>query len=287
VKTLWSIRNLSENTQKTYSKLLKRLAKNCELTNPVKVEKYVFNQDWKNTTRNLYFDAYNHFCKANEIAWDRPKINNNSYPVKIPTEEKIDLIISTATKRYSTVFHLSKHGLRPDEISKITLRDLDLERGTLLVKTSKLGLERTIKLDNMTLDLIKDYLVKNKISKINKRLFAKSKTLRQKWSHYRKKAFDKFKDPELLKIRLYDLRHWFGTMTYIKTRDIFHVKYLMGHRHIQSTLYYMHIAKGLINYSEDYTVKVANTLNEYVELLKSGFEYVSDYDDKKILRKRK
>jgi hypothetical protein len=42
--------------------------------------------------------------------------------VKVPTEEKIDLIISTASLRYSTIFHLSKHGLRPIEISKVTLR---------------------------------------------------------------------------------------------------------------------------------------------------------------------
>ena len=135
LKTLWSIRNLSENTQKTYSKLLKRLGRYCDLSDPVQVEKYVFEQKWKNSTRNVYFDAYRQWCIANEIVWTRPKLNNNTFPVQIPTEVKIDLIISTATQKYSTVFHLSKHGLRPDEISKITLRDLDLERGTLSVKT--------------------------------------------------------------------------------------------------------------------------------------------------------
>jgi hypothetical protein len=61
----------------------------------------------------------------------------------------------------------------------------------------------------------------------------------------------------------------------------------MGHRNIQSTLYYMHIAKDMINYSDEYTVKVANDLDELTKLLESGFEYVSDYEDKKILRKRK
>ncbi len=61
----------------------------------------------------------------------------------------------------------------------------------------------------------------------------------------------------------------------------------MGHRNIESTLHYMHISKGLVNYSDDYTVKVASTLDEYVDLLEQGFEYISDYQDKKILRKRK
>ena len=61
----------------------------------------------------------------------------------------------------------------------------------------------------------------------------------------------------------------------------------MGHRNIESTLHYMHIAKSMMNYSEDFTVKIASTIEEYTSLLETGFEYVSDYEDKKILRKRK
>ena len=61
----------------------------------------------------------------------------------------------------------------------------------------------------------------------------------------------------------------------------------MGHRNIESTLHYMHIAKGLVNYSDEYTVKVASSIEEYTTLLESGFEYVSDFENKKILRKRK
>ena len=61
----------------------------------------------------------------------------------------------------------------------------------------------------------------------------------------------------------------------------------MGHRNIESTLHYMHVAKGLINYSDEYAVRVAKSLDEFTSLLESGFEYVSDYQDSKILRKRK
>ena len=61
----------------------------------------------------------------------------------------------------------------------------------------------------------------------------------------------------------------------------------MGHRNIESTLHYMHIAKGLVTNSGDYTVKVAKDIDEFTELLESGYEYVSDYDGLKVLRKRK
>jgi len=61
----------------------------------------------------------------------------------------------------------------------------------------------------------------------------------------------------------------------------------MGHRNIESTLHYMHIAKGLVSYSDEYHVKIAKTIEEFTQLLEQGFEYISDYDDCKVLRKRK
>jgi len=258
-----------------------------DLNDPRSLEEYIFNLDVSNKSKNNYFSAYVHYCNSNEIEWSRPKLRNERYPVKVPTEQRIDLIISSATFKYVTVFNLSKYGLRPHEISKITLRDIDLDQGTLTVRTSKLGLERTIKLKQKIVELLRNYIGLNGISKIDQRLFATPRVLRDKWRFYRKRTYEKFGDPELLKIRFYDLRHWYATTTYLQTRDIFFVKYLLGHRHIQSTLIYMHIAKGLINYSDDYTVKVASDLDEYVELLEQGFEYVSDYNDKKVLRKRK
>jgi integrase len=287
VNTFWSFRHLSPNTQETYSRNLRRLAKNTDLNDPMNVERYVFGIDVTNKYRNALFDAYAHYCTANSIEWVRPRVKPEKAPIKLPTEENIDKIISSASLRYATVFQLSKHGLRPDEISKITLRDFDTGNGTLLVRTSKMGLERTIKLRREAFDLLREFLSLNMISDIDKKLFAHPRTIGETWTKYRKLAYKKFRDPELLKIRLYDLRHWYGTTEYIKTRDIFHVKYLMGHRNIESTLHYMHIAKGLVNYSEDYTVKVANDLNQYVDLLEQGFTYISDYQDKKILRKRK
>lgn len=41
------------------------------------------------------------------------------------------------------------------------------------------------------------------------------------------------------------------------------------------------------NADDAFTVKVASSIDEFTQLLESGFEYVSDYEGKKILRKRK
>jgi integrase len=86
------------------------------------------------------------YCKANRIDWQCPRIRARSSPIAIPTEERIDKIISAGNQKWTTIFSISKHGLRPDEVSKITLRDVDLQRGLLTVRTSKLGAARDLKL---------------------------------------------------------------------------------------------------------------------------------------------
>ena len=73
-------------------------------------------------------------------------------------------------------------------------------------------------------------------------------------------------------------------MEYHKTKDILHVQQKLGHKKISSTLVYTH----LVNFeSDEYTVRVAKTLREDEELLKAGFEYVTERDGIKVYRKRK
>ncbi|MBS7653321.1 site-specific integrase [Candidatus Bathyarchaeota archaeon] len=251
------------------------------------VERYIFDLKATNKYKSILLLSYSHFCKANGIVWHKPELRVEPYPVRVPTEERIDRIISSSTKRFATIFQLSKHGLRPDEISKITLRDLDLDRGTLRVRTSKLGLGRTVQLKPQVRDLLREYVSRLKFKDIDSRIFPNADQIRDAWSRYRRRAYEKFKDPELLKVRLYDLRHWFATTEYLRTRDVLHLKYLMGHRNIQSTLMYVHLSEGLMNYSEDYICKVAGSLEEAVELVEAGFEYVTDFEGKKLFRKRK
>lgn len=74
-------------------------------------------------------------------------------------------------------------------------------------------------------------------------------------------------------------------MEYHRTKDILYVKELLGHKNIQNTLVYTH----LVSFEEDdaYVVKIASTIEEFTALLESGFEYITDYEGKKVLRKRK
>jgi integrase/recombinase XerD len=228
-----------------------------------------------------------HYCKANAISWVAPKLKCQSSPIVVPTEERIDKIIGRCTLKYIATFQISKHGLRPDEVSKIMLRDVDLQRGMLTVRTSKLGAARTIKLKEYALENLRTYIQKKKFTKLDTSLFSKPSILRDQWNSYRKRAYLNFRDAELLKIRLYDLRHWFATTEYMKTKDLLHVKYLLGHRNIETTLIYVHLAQGLIDTSSDYNCKTAKNVEEAMKLVESGFDYVTEMNGVKLFRKRK
>jgi len=100
----------------------------------------------------------------------------------------------------------------------------------------------------------------------------------------REKIAKMLQNPRLLEITFHTLRHWKATMEYHRTKDILFIKQLLGHTNINATLIYTHLIDVR---SDEYTIRVARTIEEVKELLEVGFEYVMDMDGAKILRKRK
>ena len=106
----------------------------------------------------------------------------------------------------------------------------------------------------------------------------------------RKRLAYKLSNPRLLKISFTTFRHWKGTTEYHKTKDILHVKHLLGHKNIQNTMIYIDLETALFNKTNDgFFVRVAHNVKEACDLVEAGFEYVTgEYNDGgKILRKRK
>lgn len=58
------------------------------MDDPNLVESFILDLDVTNKTKNNYFNAYGNYCKANGIEWERPRLVNERYPVKVPTEER-------------------------------------------------------------------------------------------------------------------------------------------------------------------------------------------------------
>jgi hypothetical protein len=73
-------------------------------------------------------------------------------------------------------------------------------------------------------------------------------------------------------------------MEYHRTKDILYVMKLLGHKSIDNTLIYTQLVEFE---GDDYCSAVATTVDEAKKLIESGFEYICDYENVMLFRKRK
>lgn len=76
-------------------------------------------------------------------------------------------------------------------------------------------------------------------------------------------------------------------MEYHRTKDILHVMQFLGHKRIEKTLRHIQLEQMLYKESDDYICKVANNVKEAKGLIETGFEYICEYEDKRLFRKLK
>jgi integrase len=82
----------------------------------------------------------------------------------------------------------------------------------------------------------------------------------------RKKIAVKLKNSRLTQITFHTFRHWKATMEYYKTRDILHVKEVLGHKSLNSTMLYTQ----LISFrDDDFSAVVAHSEEEACKLVES------------------
>jgi len=275
----------SESYLKTLFRALRYLAKRVDLNNPHEVSLFIASSKWKDSYKANVCDFYDHYVRYSRLSWNKPVYRRDHKIPNVPKEEKIDLIIAHASKKYALIYSIIKeHGLRPIEIGNLTLRDIDSGKGTISVYTAKNGKPRMAKLKQKTKAMLKEYLKKKSFS-LDDRIFPSNERICNTYERLRSSLARKLHDPELKKIRLYDLRHFYATMLYHRTRDILLVKERLGHKSINSTLVYTHLVD--FNDSDEWTCKTAKTIKEAASLIESGFEYVTEMDGVKLFRKRK
>ena len=163
------------------------------------------------------------------------------------------------------------------------MKDIDLDTGVITVRTAKGGLGRSLKVRAQTLAMLKEHLGRHGFG-LDDRPFPRRKKMTGRWVRLRNTVAGKLKDASFRAIRLYDLRHFIGTMTYHRTKDIIYTQRVLGHRSLRNTMRYVQ----LIDFEDDeFTSAVAKTLQEACQLVEAGFEYVTEMDGVKIFRKRK
>jgi len=267
-----------ESTLRNIAYCLAKISRHANLNNPQEVKLFIANLKVANSYKQNLCKAYNYYAKLNQINWYMPHYKHERKIPTVPTRENIMKVIS-ASRKYATIFTvLMETGLMPKELEQITLKDIDFERRILSARGYKGHASRNFRLSKKTTAMLKDYF--NKYDKI-----PESKWIGSLWRKHRNTVAKKLQDPSLKNIRLYDLRHFYATMLYQKTRDILLVKQQMGHKKLETTLIYTQLLA--FNQEEEYTIRTAQNVKEATELLEHGFQYVQEMDGMSLYRKRK
>jgi integrase/recombinase XerD len=195
------------------------------------------------------------------------------------------LILGHASQKYVIVYRLAMEcGLRPVEIGNLTLNDIDLEKGLVSIVSAKHGNPRVLKLKSETQALLTNFVKKRNLG-LNDRIFSSGAVISNTYERLKASVAKKLNDPELKKVRLYDLRHYYATMLYYKSKDILLVKEKLGHKNINNTLIYTHLVN--FNDKEEFYSATAKTVEEAAKLIEQGFDCICDVDGVKLFRKRK
>lgn len=250
------------------------------------VQEYIDQANWTNGRKEHVSLAYYNWCEWKGFDYKRKKYPRQLKLPYIPTEKEIDQLIGGfSNSQYGPFIQLLKEtAFRPIEASRLRPIDFDLERRIVtLNQPAKNNNPRQVRLSSKLVNMLSPLIAR---TKSNQRIWnTSSKNIYENFRKLRDQVAENMGNPNLKRITYKTLRHWKATILYHETKDILFVKNFLGHKNIQNTLLYTHLVEDELD--DSYVVKVAINLDEYVTLLETGFEYISDFEGMKVLRKRK
>jgi len=275
----------AESTIIYTGKRLRHLERNCNLENPEDVKAFIAQKNCTPAYKECLIETYALYCKAHRIQWNQPFYHRYDKQPRIPTEKRLNQIIADASKRLSLALSIIKDlGLRPIELTWLKLKDINLDTGAVTITSAKYCIGRTLKVKPQTLAMLKTYISTKNYGQNDLIFPMKSSSLSRNYNVVRNRVAEKLQDPTIKTIRLYDFRHWKASTEYAKTKDLLHVKALLGHKDLRTTLRYTQLL-DLPN--DEYQCKTASNIKEATNLIENGFEYITEIDGIKLFKKRK
>jgi integrase len=280
----------AESTIKSRCKLLKRLITvGGNLYDPENIKEIIATQPWCDGRKSNMCDAYTTFLKMLGGTWDKPTYKSVPKLPFIPQQSELNTLIAGCSPRMACFLELLKQtGMRPGEAWQLLWTDIDTVTRTVRITPEKGSNPRIFHISAKLIAMLESQPRNHGervFSTAGMRLDHHSDHLRLQ----RKRTAHKLKNPRIQRITFKTFRHWKATMEYHKTKDILHVKQLLGHKNINNTMIYITLAEELFKGQQEYMSKIARNVKEACALVNDGFEYVTgEYKDGgKIFRKPK
>jgi len=273
--------SVREVTADTYVKRVKRLGKLGNIDSPDHIKALICTYQAKESYKELLAEAYDYYVNFRQLNWSKPRFSKTDSPIFLPLESELDQLISHSRLKMSVFLQLLKEtGADSGEAWQTRWIDINPEHRTVAIHPTKNHLSRTLPIScNLMARLFQlhhkgDYVFGG----------GDIEDFRNGYSQMRGRLADKVNSERLRQVAFRSFRHWKATTEYAKTRDILHIKWLLGHRRIENTMVYTH----LISFgTDDYACKVAHNVEECTALIEAGFEHVTDCEGAKLFRKRK
>lgn len=277
-----------EGTIQKWTRMLSRLVKlGANLYDPKNVKNVIARQEnWSEGTKVNVKCAYQLFLEMEGLTWKPPRYKQRDTVPWVPLKEEIDQLIHACGKKISIFLHgLKETGADPGELWRVEWTDINEKAKTVTINHPVKGHNSRI------LPISRDFIERlHLLPKESTRIFPVTMSgMRSNFCEQRKQKAKKLNNPRLLKLSFTSIRHWKATTEYHKTKDILHVKRMLGHKTLQSTMIYIDIERAVYGQlkDEEFTTRVAHTVEEDRELIEAGFEYVTERQGTKIYRKRK
>ena len=275
----------AEQTIERSIKILTQLSKSANLNKPEEVKAVIANLKWKDTTKKMTAYTLKHFYKYLKIPYVMPQYKTKRELPFIPTEEELDLLIASGEPTTATRLQVLKEtGARIGELDSLEWTHIDTQRKTIHITGEKGSNSRILPLSEKAIAML------NHVKRTNDHVFkTKAKGFRKTFQNLRKRLLTRTNNPRLKKIHFHTFRHWKGTTEYHKTRDIYHVRNVLGHQNINNTLLYITLENALYQTSNDeWTSTITHDLKEETQAINTGFELVRAINETTaIYRKRK
>jgi integrase len=287
----------AEETVRARIQTLRQVSQICDIDDPEIVKLWLADQKnehhftkactWNNSTKNKFIETYTIFLHYIGKTWTPPKYAINEKLPFIPTEQEIDILIAGSRRMLAAILQtLKETGMRIGELTQLTTTHIDTERKIVNITPEKGSNPRILPISDKLIAMMNN--LPHYPSAHYKTIFQSHKnTLRGSFCKKRKQLATRFNNPRLLQISFHTLRHWKGTMEYHATKDILHVKQILGHKSIMSTMIYINLEAALFNFTDEWTCKTAKTPEEAIQLIQTGFEKADTMGEIHIYRKRK
>jgi integrase len=267
-------------------KALTFLNKHADLFKPEEVKAFIANLDTTNNYKRNLCIEYNRFCKYTQIQWNPPRYEQTPQNIKLPTKEKLQMLIAHARKTMGLKLTLSlETGLRPIELMRLKVKDFDTDHRTINPITAKHGNPRTLKISTTLSQRLQAHILRNNLQQNHNIFEGNANDYGKYYRQMRNNLAKKLNDPTIRQIRLYDFRHYFCTKKLYNQNNPYTVMVLMGHKSIKTTQRYMHLLK---DDDPEYMVESTTNQKRADELIAHNYEYVLTTPDGHMkFRKRK